>query len=732
MRTLKISLLVFIFSISISAQDFWQHSSFPIILDIDAKNNIILASSGQNGLALSTDYGENWFSTSPTVSFQPYFSLAVHNSGNLFAVGADGYLYRSTDTGITWLQCAGIHWLYNGPNIKCGNNENIYVGSHWGVHRSTDSGETWTLQNNGLQIGGSTPYVRINISNTGILVAATPSGIFKSTNNANSWDTISSIGATNIAINSLGYIYADKYRADPYLKLDTLYRTINNGVSWEALKPWSELLIFISPTDDAIVLAAANYSEGYFLSNDFGLTWTSIITGNSPLCMSYNGNGSYFMGTYGVGILKSNSLTGSWQPSNIGFPGSVTKVSSIISNSGKLFAATRSFGLFASTDNGNSFTKISPGLNEINKLSATSNGYMFAMYGTIFRSTDLGITWSYYPPPHVLYDLQPYSLCTSGSIILTGGKRYAIADAELDQSTDNGESWEEVLSITGTPDQDEFKVIALKMNFDSTALGCVEKRHNINPPWPTWQYTYAIIRSTDYGLSWTSSDYIYDQIHDFAWNYSNEVFAITSQGLIKSTDAGLSWNYTTGTLPTLDLRSLVISYDNIIYIGTGNSGIIYSDDNGNSWNTLNQGMTDTVINSIYISPLGFLFAGTENDGVFRSIDPITSVENPTGILVQIYKLYQNYPNPFNPVTKIKYTIPSVETRHASSLQIVTLKIYDILGREIASLVNKEIRQGRTAGEYEVEFNGSNLPSGIYFYQLKAGQYSETKKMILLK
>ena len=93
-----------------------------------------------------------------------------------------------------------------------------------------------------------------------------------------------------------------------------------------------------------------------------------------------------------------------------------------------------------------------------------------------------------------------------------------------------------------------------------------------------------------------------------------------------------------------------------------------------------------------------------------------------------YVLYQNYPNPFNPTTKIKYTIPSVETRHASSLQMVTLKVYDVLGNEVATLINEE----KAAGEYEVEFNARNLPSAVYFYQLKAGSFVETKKMILVK
>jgi hypothetical protein len=94
---------------------------------------------------------------------------------------------------------------------------------------------------------------------------------------------------------------------------------------------------------------------------------------------------------------------------------------------------------------------------------------------------------------------------------------------------------------------------------------------------------------------------------------------------------------------------------------------------------------------------------------------------------QEFSLSQNYPNPFNPITKIKYTIPYVETHRDASL-LVTLKVYDVLGNEVAILVNEE----KPVGEYEVEFDGSELPSGIYFYQLKAGDFIQTRKMILLK
>jgi len=94
-------------------------------------------------------------------------------------------------------------------------------------------------------------------------------------------------------------------------------------------------------------------------------------------------------------------------------------------------------------------------------------------------------------------------------------------------------------------------------------------------------------------------------------------------------------------------------------------------------------------------------------------------------------------NPFNPTTKIKYTIPqhthlTVPSREGKERSgrgvLVTLRIYDVLGKEVATLVNKE----QSAGSYEVEFNANNLTSGVYFYKLSAGSFVETKKMLLLR
>ncbi|MBT8380515.1 MAG: T9SS type A sorting domain-containing protein [Ignavibacteria bacterium] len=99
---------------------------------------------------------------------------------------------------------------------------------------------------------------------------------------------------------------------------------------------------------------------------------------------------------------------------------------------------------------------------------------------------------------------------------------------------------------------------------------------------------------------------------------------------------------------------------------------------------------------------------------------LVSVKNNRKSNLFDFNLDQNYPNPFNPSTKIKYQI--------SELSFVTLKVFDVLGNETITLVNEE----KTAGNYEVEFNGTELTSGIYFYRIQAGNYVETMKMVLMK
>ncbi|MBK7500068.1 MAG: T9SS type A sorting domain-containing protein [Ignavibacteriales bacterium] len=116
----------------------------------------------------------------------------------------------------------------------------------------------------------------------------------------------------------------------------------------------------------------------------------------------------------------------------------------------------------------------------------------------------------------------------------------------------------------------------------------------------------------------------------------------------------------------------------------------------------------------------FILKGMVKDGIVYGDTTLTNVGDENNSIPTVYRLEQNYPNPFNPTTKIKWQSPSAGYQ--------TLKIYDVLGNEVATLVNEY----KNAGSYEVNFDASKVSSGIYFYQLQAGSFIETKKMLLLK
>ena len=119
-------------------------------------------------------------------------------------------------------------------------------------------------------------------------------------------------------------------------------------------------------------------------------------------------------------------------------------------------------------------------------------------------------------------------------------------------------------------------------------------------------------------------------------------------------------------------------------------------------------------------PEGYIYLGTDSGKIYRSVDVMTSVNAKDNILPSTIRLQQNYPNPFNPSTTIAYSVPQKS--------FVTLKVYDILGKEITTLVNSD----KSPGNYQVEFHGDNLSNGIYIYEMQLGKMLLTRKMILLK
>ena len=166
-------------------------------------------------------------------------------------------------------------------------------------------------------------------------------------------------------------------------------------------------------------------------------------------------------------------------------------------------------------------------------------------------------------------------------------------------------------------------------------------------------------------------------------------------------------------------RSDGLSYDyaTIKYNSTGDENWVVRYSNGGSGSSSDEASSlyvDTLSN-VYVTGMSALDYVT-----VKYVQAPTSVDNASSDIPDRFTLEQNYPNPFNPSTSIQYAL--------GSMQYVSLKIYDVLGNEVATLVNEE----KSAGDYEINYNALQLSSGIYFYKLQAGSFVETKKMILTK
>jgi hypothetical protein len=190
--------------------------------------------------------------------------------------------------------------------------------------------------------------------------------------------------------------------------------------------------------------------------------------------------------------------------------------------------------------------------------------------------------------------------------------------------------------------------------------------------------------------------------------------------LSKTTDGGNTWingDYFGGAISSIQFINSQTGWCSLF----GNGGAVFKTTNGgNNWVNC---LGNYVVQSFY--KVFFTDANTGwvvgSDGaILKTINGGVYVKNISTEIPSGYTLSQNYPNPFNPTTNIKFAIPKNE--------LVTMKVYDILGREVITLVNEKLN----SGTYTVDWNASEYPSGIYFYKLTTGSYSETKKMILLK
>ena len=230
--------------------------------------------------------------------------------------------------------------------------------------------------------------------------------------------------------------------------------------------------------------------------------------------------------------------------------------------------------------------------------------------------------------------------------------------------------------------------------------------------------------STNNGLSWSQTAMNANYINSLTVSGEN-IFASTGH-LFLSTDRGTSWTNVTTGLSNLPVWALA-TYGPNVFTLTNWGGIYLSTNNGSNWTLINEGIIDTLVLAIGITD-NYIFASGVAEGLWRC--PLSDLISAVGNLSfnpTKFSLDQNYPNPFNPTTKISWQSP------VSSRQV--LKVFDVLGNEVAMLVNEEME----AGYQSVDFDASELPSGVFFYQLriylvngKAGNFIETKKMLLLR
>lgn len=642
---------------------------------------------GQGGIIVhSTDQGVTW-QTETAYPIDVLFNVDTKGiESNAFAVGTQGTILETTDNGVSWLPKTVP---YN-PNFNDVTWQalfhNVYVVGYYGVvYKNSGVGTEFELQNAGTRHWvQSLDFINENFGWAvgGDLFFGTNEGvILRTADGGLNWDeqtTSTLLNDVDFVNESEGWIVG---------KNGTIRHTINAGQTWgtQTSGTTSDLnsLCFV---DENFGWAVGDYGKIIHTTNG-GSTWSSqsnTATGNIWGVTFIDENNGWAVGDFATILCTTNSgLTWFEQDANASQSFRLTSVHFLDENYGWVSAI---YGrIFVTTDGGDNWQQIDiPNLESLLSVYFIdrNNGWAVGENGTVVRSEDGGFTWE--------YQFSGVEANTLTSVIF------------VDNATGwiGGEGGTIIYTEDGGGDISFDTFIKYDLNLPIPDPGEVSDIINID-------ISPRLLEN----LNLTSVEVIIDTL--LHTNVSDLTLQLTHEQLTdilylesggsgsniigcKLYDAG-SWSVDEGVAPFTG----IFRPHNPLSVFSG------MDPNGD-WT------------------LKIIDAVSGNSGTLQSwglklfFDTPTDVESDYSTLPNKFEVYQNFPNPFNPTTTIRWQMPETG--------FVILKIYDVLGREVNTLVNEEL----SAGKHETVFDASRFSSGVYFYQLKAGNITYTKKMILIK
>lgn len=614
-------------------------------------------------------------------------------------------LMKTTDGGLSWNAGYGSAPPYSNPYEVYAFNENkILVLNQLGdVCITTNGGYLW----NTYPIGSQVNFYNVYFVNANSGYACGDWGRCRyTTDGGYNWTNMS-----GVLFDRQIHFFDVKYRNNYVYLTGTsnyLWWSSNYGATWDSIQ-------FISPT---ALLPWTNY----FYSSDFSVTGDTMIT------VGADGSMHQSLGTTRLThsqYLKTSNLRDIWASSSTGTIIAVGTPSSATST------LTTHDQILRSTNSGTNWAVITPSLTSVADfysidMTDENTGYICGNRSAVYKTTNGGINWDSIPIPNMPSGLVLSKVDFVNSLTGWVFSRWITGyDSTIYKTTNGGINWfaQKLGAITGS--QNAINAAYMLDENNGWVLNSRPRPWKTTNGGVTWDSTMLsdnYLAGALYGLKMINA------ITGYCCGTNNKVYKTTNGGATPWVSVGFS-SSTIYTLYTLEFKN---SLEGIV-MGTYGIGY-YTSDGGISWinKSLNSSIDD--IYGSYLTTDGKLFAVTLLDAcIFKNSNLITGGINPINReLPKEFKLMQNYPNPFNPVTKIKFNIrPPLNpllTKEGKATAGVVLKVYDILGREIATLVNEQLKPGI----YEIEFNGTNYPSGVYFCKIIVGEFEKAIKLILLK